>query len=88
MGAGGQLDIPCNIVSGDRRCHDLNHAGKYPKREDLLAVVASRYRVTADDVLAEIQRALNILKKGDRYECPFTDFWWQKTLDGYIWSPP
>ena len=49
-------------------------------------LVLANQKDEADAVIAELDRALNQLHKGDRYECPWTKYWWQKTLTGYEWG--
>ncbi len=84
MGSGGRLDIPCNLVSGCRLCHTYNHNDRAPTRTMLIANVGLRYGVEPRVIEMEILRALNILKKGATYICPFTGFRWTKTDDFYL----
>lgn len=91
FGGGGWLDVPGNLVALGHAyscgCHARQHQNNAnPSTDDLKAIVAARYRTTVEAVQAELDRALNQLKKGSKYECPFTEFWWQKRIDGYEWG--
>lgn len=50
MGSGGRLDVRFNVVAICWQCHQENHAGRKPKREDLLAAVAQRHNLTPEEV--------------------------------------
>lgn len=79
-GDGGRMDIPANLVSLGRAfdcgCHTNNHNARVPRTHDLVKVVAARWNVGADEVLAELHRALNQVKKGQVYVCRFTGWEW------------
>lgn len=67
MGSGGRLDVPCNLVSLCRTCHDNQHNGKRPMECDLLLLIAHREKCLQDDVLA----VLNMLGRLDKRPSSF-----------------
>ena len=90
-GGGGWLDIPANLVALGSAfgcsCHCRQHQqNENPSTDDLKAIVARRYKTTVDAVIAELDRALNQLHKGDKYLCPWTRYYWFKTQTGYEWG--
>ncbi len=54
MGGGTRLDLTINLVALCPVCHGLTHQGQEPCREDLLAVVATRYSLLQPEVLARL----------------------------------
>lgn len=59
MGAGGQLDVPENLLTLCRRCHDLRHQEGRPSKEVLLLIVARREGKSVEEVeqtLYELRR--------------------------------
>ncbi len=60
MASGNRIDHVLNLCSLCRRCHDANHWGKAPTRNDLLAIVSVREGKTVDEIqetIWSIQRA-------------------------------
>ncbi len=58
MGGGGRLDIPINLISLCRSCHDETHAGRIT-RIDLLLIVAKREHTDQDtikDTIRDLRR--------------------------------
>jgi hypothetical protein len=55
MGGGGRLDVPQNLISVCRYCHQAIHLGKVSRLE-LLAIVARRERTTVAEIEEEIWR--------------------------------
>jgi hypothetical protein len=90
MGSGKRLDIPANIVALCRECHTNHHLTTLsnqltPTTDDLLAIVASRYGATSEQVRAECRRAWD-LEKGSWYVCPFSGFSYQANPNGQTHS--
>ena len=57
MGGGSRLDIRCNLIALDSRCHRMAEDGNIP-RETILAIIAQREGMLQDEVQAEIWRLL------------------------------
>lgn len=53
---GFQMDIPENLASLCRPCHNSNHAGGRPHLGDLLEIVGAREGLWVDDLLLTLKR--------------------------------
>lgn len=51
----GRVDIACNLLPLDWKCHGLVHNGEI-SRSDLLAVAAARSGIMQDEIEAEVYR--------------------------------
>ena len=66
LGGGGRLDVELNLVALCRADHRRHHDGGKPTRADLLAIVAKRNKMTAEDVqsiLWQMQRNHSLTRK-------------------------
>ncbi len=64
VGGGFRLDVPINLVSLCRPCHDAHHAGREPTRSDLLAIVAARHNL----LQPVVEEALKLLRRLDKLD--------------------
>ena len=63
VGGGTRLDVPLNLVSLCRTCHNENHAGRSPTREELCELVGERYGYKSHEVLARLHRMIRAPKE-------------------------
>lgn len=74
MGAGGRLDIPCNLVSlGSSQlmacpCHHDHHSIGEPSADDLLAIACQREGLMQDDARALIHFLRRLSRKDTQSE--------------------
>ncbi len=61
----GQVDIRENLVALCRFCHDENHRGHEPMRDQLLMIAAKRENTTQDKIKREVWRIRRLPKDAD-----------------------